>query len=147
MSSVLNRWITCRDSNYRNQEVYYWNYYHKYWNNVIRLSQKWSNLPTKLKNSSPGLLLIFWFMTSLWIEKALLSCSFVVFLRGEPADDPYSMDRTDYPHNRLYLMTPYDFLKYTQSYQGSELVGGQKKSIGIRCIGISIGKTELISKF
>ena len=42
--------------------------------------EKWSNLPIKLKNSSPGLLLRLWFMASLWIEKALLSCSPVVFL-------------------------------------------------------------------
>ena len=50
--------------------------------------EKWSNLPIKLKNSSPGLLLRLWFMISLWIEKALMNCSPVDFLRSEPAD-PY----------------------------------------------------------
>ena len=50
--------------------------------------KKWSDLPRKLKDSSPGLLLRLWFMISLWIEKALMSCSPVVFLRSEPAD-PY----------------------------------------------------------
>ena len=70
--------------------------------------ENWSNLPIKLKNSSPGLLLRLWFMISLWIEKALMSCSPVVFLRSEPAD-PYMqatffLDSIWFPSNIVSLI-------------------------------------------